>query len=47
MTMTRTARMRWWTVACVGLTLALLCRGYDKYTLEGRFFKHRLLEPVL
>lgn len=29
------------------LGLALFCHGYDKYSLEGRFFKRRESEPVL
>lgn len=37
----------WPHLVLLGLNLALVCRGYDMYTLEGRFFKHRLREPVL
>ncbi|HVU75398.1 MAG TPA: hypothetical protein VHD38_00995, partial [Candidatus Paceibacterota bacterium] len=30
-----------------GLAIALFLHGYDRYSLQGRFFKNRLHEPVL
>jgi hypothetical protein len=37
----------WPHLVLLGLNVAFLFHGYDKYSLEGRFFKKRLLEPVL
>lgn len=37
----------WPHLALFGLNFMLFCHGYDRYSLEGRFFKRRGLEPVL
>jgi uncharacterized membrane protein YphA (DoxX/SURF4 family) len=37
----------WPHLVLVGVLLALFCHGYDRYSVEGRFFKKRHLEPVL
>ena len=37
----------WPHLALFGLNFMLFCHGYDRWSLEGRFFKKRLLEPVL
>lgn len=37
----------WPHLALFGLNIMLFFHGYDRYSLEGRFFKRRRLEPVL
>lgn len=38
----------WWVhISLYGFGIALFCHGYDRYTLEGWFFKKRRLEPAL
>ena len=37
----------WPHLVLLGVLLALFCHGYDNYSLEGRFFKKHLIEPVL
>ncbi len=37
----------WPHVALFGLNFMLFCHGYDRYSLEGRFFKRHGIEPVL
>ncbi len=37
----------WPHLVLIGLNIAFFLHGYDRYSLEGRFFKKRLLEPVL
>lgn len=37
----------WPHLILIGLPIALFCYGYDRYSLEGFFFKKGLREPVL
>ena len=37
----------WPHIVLIGIPLAFICYGYDKYSLEGRFFKRGAREPVL
>ncbi len=37
----------WPHVILIGIPIAFICYGYDKYSFEGRFFKHGAREPVL
>ncbi len=37
----------WPHIVLFGLGFALLCHGYDRYSLEGRLFKRRGAEPIL
>ena len=37
----------WPHMALFGLNFMLFCHGYDRYSIEGRFFKRHGLEPVL
>ena len=37
----------WPHIILLGLGLAIFCHGYDRYSLEGRFFKKHGAEPVL
>ncbi len=38
----------WWVhISLYGLGLAIFCHGYDRFAIEGRFLKHRNMEPVL
>ncbi len=37
----------WPHLIIIGLNLAFIFHGYDRYSLEGRFFKKGALEPVL
>ncbi len=37
----------WPHIILIGIPIALICAGYDRYSLEGRFFKKKHLEPVL
>jgi hypothetical protein len=37
----------WPHVILIGIPLAFICYGYDKYSLEGYFFKDGAREPVL
>ena len=37
----------WPHLVLIGLNITLILHGYDRYSLEGRLFKRRLLEPVL
>ncbi len=37
----------WPHLILIGIPIAFMCYGYDQYSLEGRFFKKRSLEPVL
>ncbi len=37
----------WPHLILIGLNLAMIAHGYDKYSLEGRFFKRGNREPVL
>lgn len=37
----------WPHLALFGLNFMLFAHGYDRYSIEGRFFKKRRLEPVL
>lgn len=39
--------MIWPHIILFGLAIALFCHGYDRFSLEGRFLKHRGAEPVL
>jgi uncharacterized membrane protein YphA (DoxX/SURF4 family) len=36
----------WPHIILIGIPLAFILHGYDKYSVEGRFFKKRLREPV-
>lgn len=37
----------WPHIVLVGIPIALFMHGYDKYSLEGRYFKRRNFEPIL
>lgn len=37
----------WPHIILIGLPIALICYGYDKYSVEGYFFKKGAREPVL
>lgn len=38
----------WWVhVVLFGIGLAIFCHGYDRFSLEGRFFKKGEREPIL
>ncbi len=37
----------WPHIILIGLPIAFICYGYDKYSVEGRFFKKGKREPVL
>ncbi len=37
----------WPHIVLIGIPVAFIFYGYDKYSLEGRFFKRRGREPVL
>ncbi len=37
----------WPHLVLIGLNITIILHGYDRYALEGFFFKRRLLEPVL
>ena len=37
----------WPHIILIGLPIALICYGYDKYSIEGYFFKKDAREPVL
>jgi hypothetical protein len=37
----------WPHLVLLGVLTALFCHGYDRYSIEGRFFKKKHLEPVL
>ena len=37
----------WPHLILIGIPIAFICYGYDKYSVEGYFFKKRRLEPVL
>ena len=37
----------WPHLVLYGINLVLIFHGYDRYTLEGHFFKKRTIEPVL
>jgi len=37
----------WPHLVLLGLNLTLIFHGYDRYTLEGRFFRHGRSDPVL
>ncbi|MDP3645465.1 MAG: hypothetical protein Q8R25_00030 [bacterium] len=37
----------WPHLVLIGLNIAFILHGYDKYSIEGYFFKKRLIEPVL
>jgi uncharacterized membrane protein YphA (DoxX/SURF4 family) len=36
----------WPHIILIGIPIAFILHGYDKYSVEGRFFKKRLREPV-
>jgi uncharacterized membrane protein YphA (DoxX/SURF4 family) len=36
----------WPHIILIGIPLAFILHGYDKYSVEGRLFKKRLREPV-
>lgn len=37
----------WVHLSLYGFGLAIFCHGYDRFTVEGRFFKRHKMEPVL
>jgi uncharacterized membrane protein YphA (DoxX/SURF4 family) len=37
----------WPHLILIGIPIAFICYGYDRYSVEGYFFKKRRLEPVL
>ena len=37
----------WPHIILIGIPIALICYGYDKYSIEGYFFKKGKREPVL
>ena len=37
----------WPHLVLVGVLLSLFCHGYDRYSVEGHYFKHHAREPVL
>jgi uncharacterized membrane protein YphA (DoxX/SURF4 family) len=37
----------WVHLSLYGIGLAIFCHGYDRFTIEGRFFKSRGMEPML
>jgi hypothetical protein len=37
----------WPHIILIGIPIAFILHGYDRYSLEGWFFKKRRLEPVL
>lgn len=37
----------WVHLSLYGLGLALICHGYDRFTIEGRLFKRKKMEPAL
>lgn len=38
----------WWVhIILFGIGIAIFCHGYDRYSLEGRFFKRHGSEPIL
>ncbi len=37
----------WPHIVLIGVNIAFILHGYDRYSLEGHFFKRRKIEPVL